>query len=147
MRVVLDTNLVVRAARRRASLARSILLEALGDRHTLIVSNSLYLEIYKVMYYDEVRRRHGLNDAGIIEFMDAVMEGSIPVVTRPLGAGPLIDADPRDDHVMLTAIAGRADLLGTNNRHFFLPEVEQLAHGYGIRILRDVDLIIALRQP
>jgi predicted nucleic acid-binding protein len=62
MRVVLDTNLVVRAARRRASLARSILLETLSERHSLILSNSLYFEIFKVMYYDDVRRRHGLND-------------------------------------------------------------------------------------
>jgi predicted nucleic acid-binding protein len=49
MRVVLDTNLVVRAARPGASLAHSILLETLSDRHTLLLSNSLYFEIYTVL--------------------------------------------------------------------------------------------------
>ncbi len=39
MRVVLDTNLVVRAARPGQNLGRAILSEALSDRHTLILSN------------------------------------------------------------------------------------------------------------
>jgi putative PIN family toxin of toxin-antitoxin system len=147
MRVVLDTNLVVRAARRRASLARSILLETLSEPHSLILSNSLYFEIFKVMYYDEVRRRHGLNDARIAEFMDALVEGSMLVVTRPLGTGPLVGADPEDDHVLLTAIAGKAEVLGTNNRHFFSPDVEQFALAHGIHIARDVDLLAIMRQP
>lgn len=145
MKVVLDTNLVVRAARRRSSLARSILLEAMSDRHSLILSNALYFEIYKVMYYGEVRRRHGLDEEGISEFLQGLAEGAIAVTPQPLGAGPLIASDPRDDHVLLTAIAGNADLLVTNNRHFFAPEVQQLAAENGIRILRDVELIAALR--
>lgn len=146
MRIVLDTNLVVRAARPHASLARSILLEALGDRHTLILSNALYLEIYKVMYYDRVRQQHGLDDAAILDFMEALAEGSLPVVLPPCGPAPLIAADPRDDHVLLAAIAGNADVLGTNNRHFFNPEVERVSELHGIRIVRDVELIELMRQ-
>ena len=146
MRIVLDTNLVVRAARPRPSIARSILLEALGEKHTLILSNALYLEIYKVMYYDRVRAQHGLDDAAILEFMEGLAEGSLPVALPPSGPAPLIAADPRDDHVLLTAIAGHADILGTNNRHFFAPEVERLAASHGIRIVRDVDLNAALRS-
>lgn len=146
MRIVIDTNLVVRAARPQASLARSILLEALSERHSLILSNSLYFEIYKVMYYERVRALHGLDDEGILEFMEALAEGCVPVATHALGPGPLVPADPQDDHVLLAAIAGQADFLGTNNRHFFAPEVERIAASYGIRIVRDVDLIAALRQ-
>ncbi len=117
MRVVLDTNLVVRAARPGHNLGRAILSEALSDRHTLILSNALYFEIYKVLFYDNVRRMHGLDDAKILEFLDALAEGCLTVSTNPLGPGPLVAADPRDDHVLLTAIAGNADALGTNNRH------------------------------
>jgi putative PIN family toxin of toxin-antitoxin system len=146
MRVVLDTNLVVRAARRRASLARSILLESLSDRHTLILSNSLYFEIYKVMYYERVRTVHGLNDEGIAEFLDALVEAAVLVATHPIGPGPLIVADPQDDHVLLTAMAGRAELLGTNNRHFFTTDVQQIAAAHGIRAVRDVELIHELRK-
>lgn len=146
MRVVLDTNLVVRAARPHASLARSILLESLSDRHTLVLSNSLYFEIYKVMYYDRIRAIHGLNDLGIAEFLDALAEGALAVTTHPIGPGPLIAADPQDDHVLLTAMAGHAHLLGTNNRHFFTPDVLQIAATHGIRIVRDVELIGELQK-
>ncbi len=146
MRIVLDTNLVVRAARPHPSIARSILLEALSDQHSFILSNALYLEIYKVMYYDRVRAQHGLDDAAILEFLEALAEGCSPVALPASGPGPLIAADPRDDHVLLTAIAGRADILGTNNRHFSAPEVERIAASHAIRILRDVDLIAALRS-
>ena len=98
------------------------------------------------MYYPDVRRQHGLDDEAVHEFLNALAEGSIPVVTLPSGPGPLIAADPKDDHVLLTAIAGQAELLGTNNRHFFSPEVAGIAAAHGIRILRDVDLIGALRH-
>ncbi len=145
MRIVLDTNLVVRAARPESSLARSILLEAFSDRHTLILSNSLYLEIYKVMYYGRVRRQHGLGDAAILTFMEALANSCLPVELPPVGTAPLIAADPRDDHVLLAAIAGKADVLGTNNRHFFGPEVERISEVHGIRIVRDVELISLLR--
>jgi putative PIN family toxin of toxin-antitoxin system len=146
MRVVLDTNLVVRAARPGASLAHSILLETLSDRHTLLLSNSLYFEIYKVLYYERVRRQHGLDDEGIREFMEALVEGSTAVVTQSITVGPLVADDPKDDHVLLTAIAGRADVLGTNNRHFFSADVERTATEHGIRVVRDVDLISLLRR-
>jgi putative PIN family toxin of toxin-antitoxin system len=147
MRVVLDTNLIVRAARPRASLARSILLESISDRHTLILSNSLYFEVYKVMYYERIRAAHGLDNAGIAEFLDALAESTVPIATHRIGPGPLIAADPQDDHVLLTAMAGHANLLGTNNRHFFTPDVQQVAAEHGIRIVRDVELIAELRKP
>ena len=67
-------------------------------------------------------------------------------LTNPLGPGPLIAADPHDDHVLLTAIAGKADVLGTNNRHFFSADVAQIASSRGISILRDVELIAVLRK-
>lgn len=113
MRVVLDTNLIVRAARPHAGLAPSILLEALSDRHVLLLSNGLFSEIYKVLNYERVRQVHGLNDTGVHEFFDAIAQGAEIVVMQPLGPGPLVPADPTDDTVLLTAIHGRADALGT----------------------------------
>ena len=79
MRIVLDTNLVVRAARPGHNLGRAILSEALSDRHTLILSNALYFEVYKVLFYGNIRRMHGLDDTRIIEFLDALAEGCLTV--------------------------------------------------------------------
>jgi hypothetical protein len=59
----------------------------------------------------------------------------------PLSIGPLIPADPRDDHVLLATIEGKANVLGTNDRHFFSAEALQMASQYGIQVWRDVDFI------
>lgn len=147
MRIVLDTNLVVRAARPQPSVARSILIEAMGGPHKLILSNLLYLEIQKALCYDRVRQRHGLNDVEIFEFLTLLADGCARVILPPPAVPPLISADPEDDHVLQAAIEGFADVLGTNNRHFFTHDVTQLAGSHGIRIARDVELVELLRKP
>lgn len=59
--------------------------------------------------------------------------------------GPIIGLDPTDDMVLLTATGGRADVLGTNNKHLFAPDVQRFAAAHGVRILGDVELIAELR--
>lgn len=145
MRVVLDTNLVVRAAGDQAGLGREILLQALSDRHTLVLSHSLFAEIRKVLHYPPVRALHGLDDADIQRFLDHLAAGSEHVSVLSYHIGPLVGVDPTDDMVLLTATGGQADVLGTNNKHFFEPGVQRFAKAHGVRILRDVDLIAELR--
>ena len=145
MQVVLDTNLIVRAARPRASLARSILLAAISEPHRLLLSSSLFFEMYRVMHYDYVRLLHELTNREIDEFLDSLYQACIPVYPKPISVGPLVGADPTDDHVLLAAISGHADVLGTNNRHFFDPSVIAIAGQHNIQVLRDVELIRALR--
>lgn len=146
MRVVLDTNLIVRAAGDRAGLARELLLLALNERHTLVLSHSLYAEVEKVLHYPRIRALHGWNDEEIRRFLDFLVVGSEQVTVLGYHIGPLVGLDPTDDMVLLTATAGQADVLGTNNRHFFAPDVVQFAAGHGVRILRDAELIAELRR-
>ena len=61
MRVVLDTSLIVRAAGDQTGLARELLLLALDERHTLVLSHSLYAEVEKVLHYPRIRALHGWN--------------------------------------------------------------------------------------
>jgi putative PIN family toxin of toxin-antitoxin system len=145
MRVVLDTNLIVRAAG-QAGVARELLSLALDERHTLVLSHSLYAEIQKVLRYPRVRALHGWDDVEVRRFLDLLVTGSEQVTALGYHIGPLVGLDPRDDMVLLTATAGQADLLGTNNKHLFVPDVVQFAAGHGVRILRDVDLIAELRR-
>ena len=146
MRVVLDTNLVVRAAGDQRGLARELLMLAMSDAHSLVLSHSLYAEIEKVLYYPRVRMLHGLDDADIRRFLEFLVAGSQQVTALSYHIGPLVGLDPTDDMVLLTAIAGKAAVLGSNNRHFFAPDVVQFAGLHGVRIRRDVDLIAELRQ-
>ena len=145
MRVVLDTNLVVRAVGDRAGLGREILMLALSDAHTLVLSNSLFSEIRKVLHYPHIRKIHGLDDKDIQDFLDYLVVGSEPISVLSYHIGPLVGLDPTDDMVLLTATAGHADVLGTNNTHLFAPDVQRFANTHGVRILRDVELIDELR--
>jgi len=145
MRVVLDTNMVVRAVGDNAGLGREILILALSDAHTLVLSNSLFAEIRKVLHYPRVRKMHGLDDNEIQDFLDYLVAGSEAISVLSYHIGPLVGLDPSDDMVLLAATAGHADVLGTNNNHFFVADVQRFATTHGVRILRDVDLIHELR--
>lgn len=146
MRVVLDTNLVVRAASKRGGVARDLLLLAMNEPHTMLLSHSLYSEIRKVMHYPRLRAMHELGDADIQLFLDYLVVGCEQVHVAFTPTAPIVQDDPTDDIVLLAAVAGSADAVGTNNRHFFAPEVRQFAQSYGIRILRDAELIAELRS-
>jgi putative PIN family toxin of toxin-antitoxin system len=126
MRIVLDTNLVVRAAGQRGGLARDLLMLALSAPNTLVLSHSLYAEVRKVLHYPRIRAMHGLNDEDIQRFLDFLVLGSEPISLGSYHFGPLVGLDPTDDMVLLTATAGQADVLATNNKHFFAPEVSNL---------------------
>ena len=141
MRVVLDMNLIVRAAGNQRGLARELLSLALGESHTLVLSHSLYAEVEKVVHYPRLQALHGWNNAEIRQFLDLLVLGSEQVAVVGYPIGPPVGLDPADDSVLLTATAGQAEVLGTNNRHFFAPDVEQFTASHGVRILRDVDLI------
>ncbi|HEX5445936.1 MAG TPA: putative toxin-antitoxin system toxin component, PIN family [Pirellulales bacterium] len=147
MRVVLDTNLIVRAAGERAGLGLDLILLAITEPHVLLISHSLYAEIRRVMHYPRLRALHRLDEAGIQSFLDdlLVVTEQIALAGHP-HAGPLVGLDPTDDPILLTAVAGRADAIGTNNRHFFAADVVGFAQSHGIRILRDAELIVELRK-
>lgn len=109
MRVVLDTNLVVRAAGGPTGLGRELLRLAISEPHSLLLSHSLYAEIRKVMHYPHVRAFHRLDDAEIQSFLDHLVTAAEPVNIGALQVGPLIGVDPTDDTVLLTAVVGSAE--------------------------------------
>jgi putative PIN family toxin of toxin-antitoxin system len=146
MRVVLDTNLVVRAARIGTGPARALLLLAMSPGHTLVLSHPLYAEIEKVLHYPRIRSLHGLDDADIRKFLSFLITGSELITVLSYHVGPIVGLDPTDDMVLLTATAGNADAIGTNNGHFFASDVQQFAHTHGVRILRDIDLLNEMRS-
>ena len=146
MRVVLDTNLIVRAAGGRGGLGHQLFLLAISEPHRLLLSHSLYAEIRKVMHYPHLRALHGLDDLEIQSFLDHLVMHSEQVNVSSVTVGPLVGLDPTDDAILLAAVAGSADAIGTKNRHFFAPDVLQFAHLHGIRILDDAELIVELRS-
>ncbi len=113
MRVVLDCNVVISAARTDGACRAAIVAAV---RHHEIVLSAPILEEYRVV---AVRPKHAhcRNVAlSVIDELEAVAAIVIPDVLPPL--------PDRDDTIYLgTALAGKADALITGNVRHFPPEV------------------------
>jgi len=120
---------MVAAIRSDAGASRRLLVAALEQRFTLLVSVPLMVEYEAVM----TRAQHLLasnlsaEDVGIL--LDAVASVGEPVRTDFLWRPSL--RDPDDDMVLEVAVNGRADAIVTFNRRDFRPARER----FGIEVL------------
>ena len=69
MRIVLDTNILVRANPTVSpkGLARDLLLTVLSGSHVLILSPAILTEIQRVLHYPRVQARWPLTDDAIAQ--------------------------------------------------------------------------------
>jgi predicted nucleic acid-binding protein len=63
----------------------------------------------------------------------------------PTAAQAIVIADPADDPVLATAVAGKANVLCTLDRHFTAPSVREFARRHDFELLNDVELLDRLR--
>jgi predicted nucleic acid-binding protein len=68
LRVVLDTNVLIRAHGRRQTFARHLLVRLLERSHTLVLSNEMIFEITRVLRYPKFRKLYGLAEADLLEY-------------------------------------------------------------------------------
>ncbi len=115
-RVVLDTNVLVAAARSRQG-ASFVLLQALrADRFRLLASVPLFLEYEAVLKRTEQLAATARSAAQVDGFLDALTLRCESVHLFYLWRPQL--RDPADEMVLETALNGRADALVTFNRDF-----------------------------
>lgn len=143
MRVVIDSNVLARATPGKTSAAREVLLLVTQAPHLLITAAQLLAELARILQYPRVRALHGLDDAGIQAFLQAVQTGSL--VVSPASPPPIQTHDPDDDIVIATAVAGRADVICTWDQHLLDPAIQAACAALGIRVLKDIDLLRELR--
>ena len=145
MRVVLDTNVLVRANPKADGSARNLFTElAHSPEHTLIVSPFLLEEVERVLAYPRLQSLWPLEPAQIQEYTAALDDFSEMVHPGPAPA--VVLSDPKDDPVIETALLGRADVLCTLDRHFGHPDVLAFCTKRSLRVLTDVDLLSDLRK-
>lgn len=146
MRIVLDTNILVRAhANARGPARELLLLIARTPEHTLLLSPFLLQELERVFGYDRVRELTKLTDEETIEYLRYLRRKDVAEIVFPGIAPRVVPADEEDDPVVHTAVVGRADVLCTLNRHFFAPVVVEYCKERGILLCSDVDLLRVLR--
>lgn len=143
-RVVLDTNVLVRAVASPHGPAGE-LFDRLYPSDLLVTSPALLSELSQTLAYDRVRKLHGLDDTETKRFVDRLAAGSLIVVPEyPLPA--VVPADPDDDAVVATAVAGKADVICTRNKHLRHSDVITYCASHSIRVLDDLELLRELRE-
>lgn len=145
MRIVCDTNVLVRAGARPNGVARALLTVMQDQGHVLIVSPLLLIELRRVLDYPHVRSGLQLTDEIVEEFLAGLEEASSLVHPPMQDLVSVVIRDPDDDPILQTAVAGKADVLCTLDRHFYTPEVLAYCASHSIRILTDVELLRELR--
>jgi putative PIN family toxin of toxin-antitoxin system len=146
MRIVLDTNILVRANAKARGPARQLLLLIVNSpEHTLLLSPFLLEELERVFSYERVRVVSKLTDEEVAEYLSYLRSKDITEFVFPGPAPRVVPADPDDDPVVHTAVIGRADALCTLNRHFFSSKVRDYCRERGVVIVNDLDLLDILR--
>jgi uncharacterized protein len=146
MRVVLDTNILARAARGGTGPAAELLVRFADPAHVLVLSPFLIFELSRVLRYPRVAAMHGLDDAGIDTFVAAVQSMGLIVIPATAVPTAVVSSDPKDDAIVASAVDGQAEVLCTLDRHLRDPAVLAYCAQRGIRVLSDIELLNELRQ-
>lgn len=143
MRVLLDTNVLVRAITRPAGPARELVLRIRDGHHTLLLSRLLLDELQRVLSYPRVQAKTTITAEEAMTFRET-LAGFAELVDVP-SPSPALSTDPNDNAIIQAAVVGRADVLCTLDRHFYDGAVVAYCQGHGVRVLGDVELLAALR--
>ena len=147
MRVVLDTNILVRASAKASGPARELLRTITGSsEHTLVLSPFLLLELERVSSYQRVRALTKLTSSEVAEYLNFLRTTDVSEIVFPGPAPRVVPSDADDDPVVHTAVVGRADVLCTLNRHFFDPALLRYCRERGVLVATDISVLGWLRK-
>jgi len=114
MRIVLDTNILVRANAKAKGPGRELLQVIVNSpEHVLLLSPFLLMELERVLSYDRVRAVVRLSDLEIAEYLSYLRAEEVSEIVFPGPAPGVVPSDADDDPVVHTAVVGRADVLCT----------------------------------
>jgi putative PIN family toxin of toxin-antitoxin system len=143
MRITPDTGILVRMNAKATGPARSLLDIVLSGPHELVLSEFLLKETACVLRYPRMQALYELSESDISEHVELLRQRADLVF--PLVHEAVVLADPNDDPVVYTAVAGRADVLCAMDRDFYGQGVIAFCRDRGIEIMNDVELLKKLR--
>jgi putative PIN family toxin of toxin-antitoxin system len=116
MRVLLDTNVLVRATGTATGPARAVYLKLQEPTHEIVASSDLVDELRRVLDYPRVKQLHGLTTNEVEQYVRDF--GAIATLIDVPKLFPIQgQRDPDDDPVVAAAVFGRVDVLCTLDRH------------------------------
>lgn len=114
MRLVLDTNVV--ASGMLWDGAPRLLLKAGRARQvSLFTSSPLIAELTEILGRKQFEQKIAASRLSVAELVASY--GALADVIRPAAIPPTILSDPDDDQVLACALAARADLIVSGDRH------------------------------
>ena len=143
MRVVLDTNVLVRATLSPSGPAAELVEIIQSQRHSLVVSEFILTELNRVLSYPRLVALHRFDDAAIASWVAGLR--AISVVVNIGDAVRFIADDPDDDPVIATATTGQADYLCSRDRHLHHKAVHDHCAEFGVRVVTELELLAELR--
>ena len=103
MRIVLDTNILVRANAKARGPARELLqLIVTSADHVLLLSPFLLQELERVFSYERVRVSSRLTDEEVAEYLSYLRAKDVSEIVFPGPAPRVVPSDPDDDPVLHT---------------------------------------------
>ena len=145
MRIVLDTNVLVRSTPKSQGGPAREALQRIVDKHALLTSLPLMMELADVLSLPRLRTALGLNEDETLQFISTIRQIA-NIVPLPATTPAYVPDDPKDAALVQTAILGKADVICTLDRHLLHPQVLALCQAHGIRVMSDIDLLNQLRQ-
>lgn len=127
MRAVLDTNVLVSAFKQPPGRVAVLWQAAQDQQYRLLVSPAIAAEVAKIL-----RREFGWDGPRIIHRLKRMTK--IGELITPTVALDVIANDPDDNRILECAIAGKADVIVSGDRH-----LRDLRSYQGIPIVRPVD--------
>ena len=144
MRIVFDTNILVRAFASPNGSASKTLEAALTGIHTFLLSSDILREVTRVVRKPDMMLLHRKTEDDVYGFATRLQRTAEMVLLNPLLTGPI--RDHNDIIVLQTALSGSADSICTLDRDFSAPPASDFLAHRGIAVLTDVQLLQRLRQ-
>jgi putative PIN family toxin of toxin-antitoxin system len=143
MRIMCDTNVLLRAFLTPAGSAAE-LLKTIAAEHLLITSQFQLAELLDVLRRPKIRALHGRDEEGIRRVIAQVYKLAV-VVPLPADVPAIVPGDPKDNPIVMTAVAGNAEVLCTLDKHLREATVAAFCSNNGMRVVRDAELLAELR--
>jgi putative PIN family toxin of toxin-antitoxin system len=136
-RIVIDTQVLLRAVINRRSLPAQIVYDLI-DTYILLVSEATLKEIEDVLNRPKVRAKFQLSDAVIQELTQRLSRGERIEVTEV----PAVGRDPKDDIFLACAVVGKAQYIVSEDNDLLVLNPYQ-----SIKIVNVLDFLKIIRPP
>ena len=144
MRIVLDTNILIRANPKGRGPARELLQKIISGDHTLITPDFLPQEVARVLAYPRIKERWRLHPREVEGYLQNLASSS--EVVKPHPGIAVVSKDMDDDPIIYTAVTGKADVLCTLYAHFHEESAKSYCVQKNIVIMDDAELLRVMRS-